>query len=92
MGRIKVTPLGSGRYRVEVQEGNLTTSHEVGVPGGLLDDLGLSDVDPASLVEETFVFLLDREPAGSILPRFSLDQVPRYFPEYYDELRARLTT
>ena len=38
----------------------------------------------------SFAFLLDREPAGSILPRFSLDIISRYFPEYPTELRQYL--
>lgn len=92
MSRISVTPLEPGRYGVEVREADTTTSHKVAVPRDLLDDLGLSDLDPAAVVEETFAFLLDREPASSILSQFSLDQVPRYFPDYYEELQARLST
>lgn len=36
------------------------------------------------------MFLLDREPATSILPRFSLDVIGRYFPEYPAELATYL--
>jgi hypothetical protein len=42
------------------------------------------------LVRETFVFLLEREPRGSILPTFDLSVVRRYFPEYDDEIRHRM--
>ncbi|HEV2767696.1 MAG TPA: hypothetical protein VGV63_08330, partial [Acidimicrobiales bacterium] len=59
-------------------------------PETLLDDLGVGDVDPELVVRESMEFLLEREPASSILPKFSLDDIPRYFPEYHDELRARL--
>lgn len=37
------------------------------------------------LVRRSFEFLLDREPAGSILRRFNLPVIETYFPEY-DEL------
>lgn len=37
------------------------------------------------LVRRSFEFLLDREPAGSILRRFNLSVIETYFPEY-DEL------
>jgi hypothetical protein len=78
-------------YGVLVEEGNTRTSHRVRVPSALLDDLDLTDVDPVVIVEESFGFLLDREPATSILESFSLDDVPKHFPDFYDELRSRLS-
>jgi hypothetical protein len=33
---------------------------------------------------------LEREPATSILQRFSLNQISDYFPEYESEIRRRL--
>ncbi|HEX4865305.1 MAG TPA: hypothetical protein VFV02_14640 [Acidimicrobiales bacterium] len=88
MSRITVTRLGPGRFSVEVREGETTTTHRVLVPDDLLDGLGLGGADPAAVVEESFRFLLDREPATSILRDFPLDEISRYFPEYYDELRT----
>ena len=90
MSEITITAMEPGRYGVQVTEGDTTTSHRVTVPDALLDDLGLDDVDPELVVRETFGFLLDREPATSILDEFSLDQVPDFFPDYHDELRSRL--
>jgi len=90
MSEITITAMEPGRYGVQVTEGDTTTSHRVTVPDALLDDLGLDDVDPELVVRETFGFLLDREPATSILDEFSLDQVPGFFPDYHDELRSRL--
>jgi len=90
MSEITITAMEPGHYGVQVTEGDTTTSHRVAVPDALLDELGLAGVDHELVVRETFGFLLDREPATSILSEFSLDQVPRYFPDYYDELRARL--
>ena len=46
--------------------------------------------DHDRLVRETFEFLLEREPRGSILPSFDLSVVRRYFPEYDDEIQARM--
>jgi hypothetical protein len=42
------------------------------------------------VVRESFRFLLEREPASSILRRFSLGDIARYFPEYPSELERRL--
>jgi len=39
------------------------------------------------LVRRSFDFLLEREPPGSILPRFDLSVIERYFPEYDQKLK-----
>ena len=91
MTALQITRMEPEHYGVQVEEGDTITSHRVTVPAALLDDLGMSDVDPVTIVEESVRFLLDREPATSILGEFSLEDVPKHFPEFYDELRARLS-
>ncbi len=91
MSEISVTAMGPGQFGVQVREGDTTTSHQVTVPDDLIDELGLPDVDQEELVEESFAFLLEREPATSILEEFPLTTISRYFPEYPDELRSRLS-
>lgn len=90
MGGIRITSAGSHEFGVEVTEGEETTSHRVIVPQSLLDDWGLEDSEAEAVVRESFAFLMEREPASSILPEFSLAIIPRYFPEYRDELPERL--
>ena len=90
MTDIAITSMEPDHYGVQVTEGDTTTSHRVQVPVSLLDDMALDGVEHEQLVRESFEFLLEREPATSILESFSLDEIPRYFPEYYDELRLRL--
>ncbi len=87
---IEITPAGPHEFGVEVTDGDETTSHRVIVPQSLLDDWGLEDSAAEDVVRESFVFLMEREPASSILPEFSLAIIPRYFPEYRDELPDRL--
>lgn len=87
---ISITPLGAGEFGVELRQGDVTTSHKVCVPATFADDLGLVEVDQEQLVRESMAFLLEREPATSILPEFGLDIIPRYFPEYSDELVRRI--
>lgn len=62
-------------------------------------DVGVSARDAAELapgaareelVRESFLFLLEREPPSSILARFDLHVIGRYFPEYPAEMRRRL--
>ena len=90
MARIDVEPAGEGRYRVNVRDGSTSTTHLVGAGAGVLERLGVGHADPEQVVRESFVFLLEREPASSILREFSLDVIARYFPEYPGELPARL--
>jgi hypothetical protein len=87
---ITITPTEPGWFSVRLGDGDATTSHRVQVPATLVEDLGLTDVDPQLIVRETFAFLLEREPPSSILGEFSLDVVSGYFPKFYDDLRRRL--
>jgi len=87
---IRITPAGPHEFGVEVTEGEETTSHRVIVPKSLLDGWGLEDSAAEEVVRESFEFLMEREPASSILPEFSLAIIPRYFPEYREELPDRL--
>lgn len=83
--------MGPQEYGVQVTEGDVTTSHRVTVPVSLLDDWGLIDADEEAVVKESIAFLLEREPATSIMQEFSLDVIPRFFPEYSEELPRRLS-
>ena len=64
--------------------------YEVTVDRETLDDLA-PGVTPETLVEESFRFLLEREPADAILRRFELPIIGRYFADYPDEIRRRLS-
>ena len=61
------------------------------VPEGMVEELDLAEVERERLVRESIAFLLEREPATSILPEFSLEEIGRFFPEYFQELPGRLT-
>lgn len=45
---------------------------------------------PERLIEAAFRFLLEREPKESILARFDVSVIARYFPEFERELLRRL--
>jgi len=90
MADITVTKTDAREFDVEIGEGETQTNHHVTVPQGLSDELQLPEVDLEAVVRESIEFLLEREPASSILPEFSLDVIPNYFPEYKEELPGRL--
>jgi hypothetical protein len=87
MTQLTVTQQADGTFHIQTPAG---TSHEVSVPAGFATSLGCSHVAPEELVRASFEFLLEREPANSILRKFSLDVISRYFPGYPAEIRARL--
>jgi hypothetical protein len=80
---------GDATFQVEVRDGAVTTSHTVTLPSRLAADLGWTDERDIELIEASFEFLLEREPATSILRRFSLDVIGDYFPAYPSEMARR---
>ena len=80
------------RCSVDANDGATTGRHEVTVAREDAERLAVARDDAAvvRLVEETFDFLLDREPRSSILATFDLTVVSRYFPEFEAEISARL--
>jgi hypothetical protein len=87
MAQITVIRQADGTFYVQTPAG---TSHDVSVPAGFPASLGCGNVTPEELVRASFEFLLEREPATSILRKFSLDVISQYFPGYPAEIRARL--
>ncbi|HXQ91226.1 MAG TPA: hypothetical protein VN768_06655 [Acidimicrobiales bacterium] len=86
---IRAIDAHEGTFEVTVDEGAITTTHTVTVPPGLEATLGWAPGRQALLVRRSFEFLLEREPAGHILRRFSLDVIGDYFPEYATEMARR---
>jgi hypothetical protein len=88
--KVNAAPNVSGwSCQVTIEEdGRTLTAHTVEVtkvdvkrlaPGWSVEDL----------VKRSFEFLLEREPPQSILRRFTLSDIERYFPEYPSVIRAR---
>jgi hypothetical protein len=83
---IAIRPLGEREFLVEVRGSGRQTTHRVTAPERLGGRLELRDEDLSEVVRQSFEFLLEREPASSILPQFSLDDISRYFPEYEQDV------
>ena len=64
------------------------TRHDVTVTTGDLELLAPGAIDPVDLVRRSFEFLLEREPPSSILARFDLPLIGRYFPDYERTIRG----
>ena len=75
--------------QVTVGDGSDAAEHEVAVDRATLDDLA-PGATPEALVEASFRFLLEREPAEAILRSFELPIIARYFADFPDEIRGRM--
>ena len=85
---ISVKHLAGDEWTVSVQ-GAVTTHHRVTVTKAAHARLSEGRA-PEELLEESFRFLLEREPNTSILSSFELSLIGRFFPEYEEEICARL--
>jgi hypothetical protein len=90
MAEIKISGTGDREFEVRVSDHGDETQHHVSVPDRIGDAIDPDEHGLERVVRESFEFLLEREPASSILGRFSLTDISRYFPEYPDELGRRL--
>jgi hypothetical protein len=78
------------RCQVTVGEDAAATHHEVTLTPSDLASLASPTTEPATLVRESFRFILAREPREDILRSFPLPRIGHYFPEYPAEIRRRL--
>lgn len=76
------------RLRVTVAEEGGTSAHEVTLARGDLERLGRPGESPEGFVRRCFAFLLEREPKESILDRFDVAVIGRYFPEFEATISA----
>jgi hypothetical protein len=87
--KIQVKRLGlsdPGEFEVVVREGGGETRHRVTLSQKDHQRLAAGRASEESLIEAAFRFLLEHEPKESILGRFDLTVISRYFPEFEREL------
>jgi hypothetical protein len=76
-------------FTVEVREGRSTSHHTVTLDPALLARLA-GGASATTFIEAVFDFLLEREPKESILSRFDVSVVSRYFSEFETEIGSYL--
>jgi hypothetical protein len=88
--QIEVEKLRENEFRVRVIEGQSESAHNVTLSHADYQKLTGGKTEPSELIRRSFEFLLAREPKESILPRFDLPLIGRYFPEFERELKRRI--
>ncbi len=83
---IRVQRIGEGEFETVVSDGTGETRHHVSMTQATYERLTRGKYTPETCVEAAFRFLLDREPKESILRRFDVTVIARYFPEFEQEL------
>jgi hypothetical protein len=73
-------------FEVVVREGSGETRHLVTMSQVMSQRLTAGKHTPERCLEAAFRFLLDREPKESILGRFDIAVISRYFPEFETDL------
>jgi hypothetical protein len=81
---IKVEKKNQQEFTVKVEE----KEFNVGLDDEYWQDLTGGKIAKEELIKKSFEFLLEREPKESILSRFNLRVISKYFPEFEEEIRA----
>jgi hypothetical protein len=89
--KITVEKIDNSGFQVRVIEGGSESFHHVTLSPQVYSRLTGGKTEPEELVRRSFEFLLEREPQESILGRFDLSVISRYFPEFDREIKRRLS-
>jgi hypothetical protein len=90
--KIEVEKTGTLEFRVRIIEKGSESTHHVTMKQNDYTRLTAGKIEPQELLRRSFEFLLEREPKESILTRFDLSVISRYFPEYEHAIKQRLHT
>jgi hypothetical protein len=85
---ITIRPIKDGdpfEFDVTVRDASSESRHHVMIARKTCERLGGGHT-PERVLDAAFHFLLDREPKESILARFDVSMIARYFPEFETEL------
>lgn len=87
---LEIKSVSKDAFEVRVQGNGGETLHRVTCSDVLLRVLAPTAPSKEAAVRAAFGFLLDREPKESILPRFDISIIERYFPEFRGKLAEYL--
>ena len=80
-----ITELSKDKFEITVKADQLT-KHIVSVTDQMLLNLTNNKTSKEELLNFSFNFLLEREPNTSILSKFEIIVISKYFPEYISKV------
>jgi hypothetical protein len=89
--KIEVQRLKDESFEVTVNEGATKSTHRVTLRASDYDRLSAGGISAEELIRKSFEFLLEHEPKESILGRFNLMEIARYFPSFESDIKQRIS-
>ena len=89
--KIEVQKLADESFEVTVIEGATKSAHRVTLKASDYDRLSSGGISSEELIRKSFEFLLENEPKESILGRFNLMEIARYFPSFERDIKQRIS-
>ncbi|MBN2542182.1 hypothetical protein JXI42_04895 [bacterium] len=86
--KIQVKEKNRGEFLVTLKTGESESQHAVELDDEYYQRLTGGAITEKELIKKSFEFLLKRESKESILSRFNLEVISRYFPEYEGKIRV----
>ena len=80
-----ITKLSKDKFEITVNADRIT-KHVVSVTDQMLLNLTNNKISKEELLNFSFNFLLEREPNTSILSKFDIIVISKYFPEYISKV------
>ena len=79
--QIKITELSPNAFDVTIYS-NTETTHQVTISDTFITEYQIKNLTKKEIIEQSFIFLLERESNTSILRKFDIEVIGNYFPEY----------
>ena len=81
-----ITELSKDKFEITVNADQII-KHVVSVTDQMLLNLTKNKISKEELLNFSFNFLLEREPNASILSKFEITVISKYFPEYISKVK-----
>ena len=85
--KLSIKEISDSTFKVIISD-EKETYHLVSVSDDFLNKYTKNKITKKKLIELSFNFLLEREKNSSILREFQLQEISKYFPEYFDSVRS----
>ena len=79
--QINIKELSPNAFDVTVYS-NTETNHQVTISDNFITEYQIKNLTKKEIIEQSFLFLLERESNTSILRKFDIEVIANYFPEY----------
>lgn len=79
--QINIKELSPNAFDVTIYS-NTETNHQVTISDNFITEYQIENLTKKEIIEQSFIFLLQRESNTSILRKFDIEVIANYFPEY----------